>query len=738
MAKENDVIDIDKLRNIIQKDQVTNFISIPQLFQSILDTLHPDEAKSLKIVTLAGDSISKNIITKIKNLSNKLELVNEYGVTEVAVMSTINRSQEKNKVINIGRPVWNTKIEIVDNYGNIVPVGIWGEMQIISRGVADGYLNKPELTHSKFEVGSPEEGFRLYKTGDIARWLPDGNIEFSGRKDLQVKVRGLRIELNEIENNLLKHEQIEKAIVVTTNGLNEEKALCAYYKRYPRFKTELWPSVAEFFIYDELLYSAMINDTIRNNAYKKALKKVAKDKIVVEVGPGPEVLLSRFAIEAGAKKAYAIEIMEDTYNKAKKAIQKYGYEDRIILIHGDATKIELPEKADIHLSEIVGPIGGCEGSSVILNNTKHLLKEDASIIPFRSITKIAAVYLPEDISSSPRWSKVTATYCNNVFEHVGKEFDLRVCIKNFPKSNIISNNDIFEDLDYTKKIDENQEHEIRLVISKDSYLDGFLIWLNLQLDKKEDIDILKNEHCWLPVYVSAFCPKIRVKKGDYIQAKCLRKLSSNSINPDFKLIGEIISKNNDNIPFEVDLPHIVDTYKSNDFYKNLFENKPIDNQLSINQLRKYLGKYLPEFYIPQFFMEIEDVPLTPTGKIDKNALPKQELKADETYVAPSNEIEKKIVEIWAEVLHIDESIISINSNFFEVGGDSLSIIKMNRMITEELNTTISMANIFRLPTIKAITDFIRDGEKKQLQTEEQLNDAVDVRESTLSIIGDLD
>ena len=118
--------------------------------------------------------------------------------------------------VPIGRPLANREIYILDKYGNPVPIGVPGELHIGGTGLARGYLNRPELTAEKFIPNpfSSESGARLYKTGDLARYLPDGNIEFLGRVDHQVKIRGFRIELEEIEAVLRQHPAVREAVVL--------------------------------------------------------------------------------------------------------------------------------------------------------------------------------------------------------------------------------------------------------------------------------------------------------------------------------------------------------------------------------------------------------------------------------------------------------------------------------------------------------------------------------------------
>ncbi|AOX00346.1 hypothetical protein BJP34_13570 [Moorena producens PAL-8-15-08-1] len=134
------------------------------------------------------------------------------------------------KVISIGKPIANTQIYILDNHLQPVPIGIPGELHIGGAGLARGYLNRPKLTQEKFIPNpfSKEPGSRLYKTGDFACYLPDGNIKFLGRIDNQVKIRGFRIELDEIEATLTENPQVKEAVVIAREDIPGDKHLVAY------------------------------------------------------------------------------------------------------------------------------------------------------------------------------------------------------------------------------------------------------------------------------------------------------------------------------------------------------------------------------------------------------------------------------------------------------------------------------------------------------------------------------
>lgn len=221
-AKNSEVIN-----EYIKKYHITHFICVPILYSYLLEYGSIEQLKSLRIVTLAGEKFTGNLISNSQKLSKEIEIVNEYGPTENSVASTVKRDLNDGQ-ITIGKPIPNTKIYIMDTYNNLQPIGIVGEICIAGNGLARGYLNRSDLTLEKF-VDNPFVFMgKMYKTGDLARWLPDGNIEFLGRKDHQVKIRGFRIELEEIESQLLRFEYIKEVVVLDRQDLKGNKYLCAY------------------------------------------------------------------------------------------------------------------------------------------------------------------------------------------------------------------------------------------------------------------------------------------------------------------------------------------------------------------------------------------------------------------------------------------------------------------------------------------------------------------------------
>ena len=207
----------------------------PSMFYTLLDILGKDffsKLSSLRYVLLGGEPIQVSILRDwLKSPECKATIVNTYGPTECTDVCAFYRLDQPenflNKSVPIGHSIPNTQLIVLDNNHNLMPIGVVGELCIAGTGVGLGYINNKERTAKQFILNPFGEGY-LYKTGDLARYLPDGNIEFLGRIDHQVKIRGFRIELGEIESILNTHPQIQQTVVIATEELPGNKRLVAY------------------------------------------------------------------------------------------------------------------------------------------------------------------------------------------------------------------------------------------------------------------------------------------------------------------------------------------------------------------------------------------------------------------------------------------------------------------------------------------------------------------------------
>ncbi|NHC34670.1 non-ribosomal peptide synthetase [Scytonema millei] len=220
------------------KDRAITHATLPP---AVLKTLSPTQLPALQTLISAGETCSPEIAAR---WASDRHFFNAYGLTETTVWSTIAQVSDR-KGTTIGRAIANTQIYILDAHLQPQPIGIPGEIYIGGVGLARGYLNRPDLTAERFIYGNhrgaqlcvPTPDHRLYKTGDLARYLSDGNLEYLGRIDRQVKIRGYRIELGEIESLLLQHSAVEEAVVLAQEDRSSNYRLVAYI--VPNIETNL-------------------------------------------------------------------------------------------------------------------------------------------------------------------------------------------------------------------------------------------------------------------------------------------------------------------------------------------------------------------------------------------------------------------------------------------------------------------------------------------------------------------
>jgi amino acid adenylation domain-containing protein len=714
LARQEELLPGAELVELL-RSRAINVVTLPP---SVLAVLPSADLPALRTVIAAGEVCPAEVVDRWA--PGRL-FINAYGPTEVTVCASYAPCEAGQGRPPIGAPMANVEAYVLDANQRRVPIGIPGELYLGGIGVARGYLNRPDLTAERFipHPFSQEADARLYKTGDRVQWRPDGKLEFLGRADRQLKIRGFRIEPGEIEAALRAHPAVRDAVVVARTDASGDSRLHAYVVAAPAStrsadpdpepQLELWPSVAEYLIYDELLYRAMSQDEHRNQAYRRAIARAVADKVVLDAGTGGHAILARMCAEAGARKVYAVELLEKSYRSAVELIQSLHLEDRICVIHGDVAKLSLPEPVDVCVSELVGPIGGCEGAAVILDGARRHLRTGATVIPRRSVTRIAALQIPEPLRRAPKFTELSGYYTQRIFEQVGRPFDLRLCVKGLPPSQVLSTVADFEVLDFERSMPTEYTLDAALTIQKEGRLDGFILWLNLELAEGEWIDILSRQHCWLPVIVPVFASSVECAAGDVINLTCRGWVSDNGVNPDYMIEGQIIRRRGPPIRFEHRMPHHGVGFKQTPFYERLFDDLkdtgvagPATHRLE-EELSRHLAARLPDYMIPASIVQLETLPLTAHGKVDHRALPAPS-RTSTPKASPSSEIERRVADLWREVLHLEH--IGAEDAFFEIGGNSLSLARVQALLRARLGVDIDIVELLRLPTIRQLAAHI--------------------------------
>jgi amino acid adenylation domain-containing protein len=221
--------DAEYLVDLIRREGITTLHFVPSMLQAFFEGQDVERCTTLKRVMCSGEALSVGAVQRFYEVLPATELNNLYGPTEAAVDVTAWRCTPGMKSVSvpIGRPIANTQMYVLDGERQPVPHGVIGELYIGGVQVGRGYLGRPALTAERF-IANPFAAGRLYKTGDLGRWLPDGTIEFLGRNDFQVKIRGFRVELGEIEARITEHANVREAVVLAREDSPGDKRLVAY------------------------------------------------------------------------------------------------------------------------------------------------------------------------------------------------------------------------------------------------------------------------------------------------------------------------------------------------------------------------------------------------------------------------------------------------------------------------------------------------------------------------------
>jgi len=337
-------------------------------------------------------------------------------------------------------------------------------------------------------------------------------------------------------------------------------------------KPAFWPCVGEHPVYDDELYSQLAGDVLRNQHYFEALWKKVRGKVVADIGTGNRALWACEAIRAGAKRVYAIEESAAAAASARVVVAGRGLSERIRIVEGASTQIELPERVDVCVSEILGEIGGAEGAAAVLSDAKNrFLKETGTMIPEMCDTLISPVELSKDLLDNPRFATDSLRYLEEIFNNMGRAFDPRVSIVNHREAcKLLSSPRVFESLNFSNGSQQSRR-DVSFLIGSDGVMSGFLLWLCFQCSHGQaSLDTRLEGTTWFPVFFPVFYPGVEVSCGDLVEMSCDRQLSEDGIHPDYFITGNIIKRRSGFQPFNWKSSHHGSEFRGNMFYEKLF------------------------------------------------------------------------------------------------------------------------------------------------------------------------
>lgn len=319
--------DTEKLVRLIEKERITYVSTTPLVVNEL--NRYAERLRGIRALVSAGEELKGSHIT---NLIKYIDVYNAYGPTEITVLATQHKVRSLGEAGSIGYSMPNHQIHIVSDSFQLLPPGLPGEICIAGAGLADGYQNKPALTAEKF-IGNPfAAGKKMYRSGDLGYWLPDGKISFSGRKDEQVKIRGYRIEIGEIENALKTHPQIDAVAVTVKQYTDGGKSLVAYIVSSEELKTSTLTSHVKSMLPDYMVPSFFIRvEKLPLNTSGKIDKRALASLDGTAVNTGVE-----YVAPQNKDEKYLVSLWADVLKVDGK---KIGVHDNFFEVGGDSIKI---------------------------------------------------------------------------------------------------------------------------------------------------------------------------------------------------------------------------------------------------------------------------------------------------------------------------------------------------------------------------------------------------------------
>lgn len=294
IIKEEDILEPNTLHRRINEMGVNTAFFTVAFFNQIAEK-YTEVFENLNTLFVGGDRVSYQLINLVRDKYPHIHVKHVYGPTENGTYSTyLDVDHKYNESIPIGKPISNSTLFILDKHLNLQPIGVPGEICLGGDGIAKGYLNKPDITNEKF-IDNPFGSGKLYRSGDYGRWLPNGEVEFLGRIDHQIKIRGFRVELGEIESALIKHPDVVECVITVEDNAASSKYLVCYYRTLSGnphsisdLKSFLADSLPEYMIPSFFAHTAKFELNKNGKVDKAKLKLINKQTIEEIVLPETE------------------------------------------------------------------------------------------------------------------------------------------------------------------------------------------------------------------------------------------------------------------------------------------------------------------------------------------------------------------------------------------------------------------------------------------------------------------
>ncbi|MDZ8032059.1 non-ribosomal peptide synthetase [Nostoc sp. DedSLP04] len=632
---------------------------------------------NLRLVIFGGEALEIRSLQPWfeRHGDTRPQLVNMYGITETTVHVTyrpLSKADLNGTASVIGRPIPDLEVYVLNEYKQPLPIGVPGEMYVGGKGVTRGYLNRPELTRQRFisHPFSNNPQARLYKTGDLTRYLPNGELEYLGRIDNQVKIRGFRIELGEIEAALTQHLAVGETVVILQEDDPDNKRLVAYIvpdQNYAFPILQILRFKNKGLLSDGLLYElpngmmiAHLNKNETEFVYKEVWEEQAYLKHDITINEGDCIFdvganIGMFALFAGQickdVSIYAFEPIPPVFDVLRINSQSYGLNVKLFNL---GLSSETKTDTFTYYPQ-VSVISGCFADATQERETikSFLLKQQSIVLNDPEISDRAIDELLAERLQSQQFICQLRTISDVIAEHGVERIDLLKIDVEKSEQDVLSG------------IQQEDWQKIQQIVVEVHNTNGRL---------EEIVALLKEREFDLTIEQDALLEDTGLY-NIYARRSSLKQYQPEEQRS--KLVC------------------------------NLMQPTWSNSSLLVSEVRRFLQKKLPTYMVPSAFVLLESLPLTVNGKVDRRVLPKPDFNSTllEKYVAPRTPIEEILTQMWAQVLKVEK--VGIHDNFFELGGHSLLVTQLLSRIRNIFKVELPLRSLFAAPTVAELSQNIQ-------------------------------
>src|SRR5687767_8153710 len=765
IAPQESVADGSRLQNLLHDHKATVIQATPTTWRLLLLSGWQNETR-LKILC-GGEALPNALARQLLALSDSVW--NLYGPTETTIWSTVHQIKEvTDKPISIGKAIANTSVYILNQHLEPVPTGSVGDLYIGGAGLARGYLNRPEETAEKF-IPNPFGQGRLYKTGDLARWLPDGNLEFLGRIDEQVKLRGFRIELGEIEAVLNQHNAVEQALVAVKERAAGDKQLVAYIKPTPQ-RVDATSEEAHVTLWETLFDQTYSQDGAKELTFNVAGwqssytgQPIAEEEMrewvdetvtrimalkpqrVLEIGCGTGLLLAQIAPHC--EHYTGTDFSGTALKHTRQMCEHLDLLGHVTLRQGfadDFSGFEANQFDTIILNSVVQYFPDISYLERVIAGALRVLKAEGfifigdvrhynlletfhtSVQLYRANDALTVQQLKKQVQRHQRQEK-ELLLSPDFFLSLTQQYDSIGHVQVQPKYGQAENEltkfryDAILHVGHTvalqseivwhdwRKLEPNLSAIESLLESDVPQTFGLRHIPNLRLRAE------RYAQAWLrEAEPTATVADYRYRLGQQPDAGIsLNQLRQLALSHGWQVEVSWLNMMRDGefeLVFSRSSQPAQFTKRSLGTERSGYANVPAQKNLAaelIPQWQAYLKEKLPDYMLPAAFVLLDEFPLTPNGKIDRRALP----EPDRSGLVTSSELASPQTPTEASLARLWGEVLGLEQvgrydNFFELGGHSLLATQLVARIRHTFKVDLSLRRLFETPTLTAVAEFI--------------------------------